>query len=101
MIVIDELKEILRIKGESIGAAQSKEVRMNNDFDEVYKMTIVKSRKERDSKLHNYCELIMSKNKRGRELEPIHEKPDSKMGRIHRNFLFPKVFRGDIRQVRK
>jgi len=27
---------------------------MNKDFDEVYKMKIVKSGKERESKLHNY-----------------------------------------------
>ena len=74
---------------------------MNYDFDEVYKMTIVKSGQDRDPKLHLLRKLIMSKDKRERELEPIHEKSASNMKRIHRNFLFPKAFRGDIRQVRK
>ena len=74
---------------------------MNYDFDEVYKTTIVKSGQDRDPKLHLSRELIMSRNKQGKELEPINEKSASNMKIIHRNFLFTKAFRRDIRKVRK
>ena len=67
---------------ERISAAQSEEERMNKDFDEVYKMKIVRSGKERESKLHSYDlkvirELIgryetkeKVRTRGGRELEP-------------------------------
>ena len=44
---------------------------MNNDFDEVYKMKIVKSGKERESKLHNYDLKVIREFIKGYETKEI------------------------------